>query len=51
MVQLVVTTCKTYTVSDNLLSLTQLTKIGAIFIFTRCDISCMLQVVTRSHIV
>ena len=30
MVQLVATTCKTYTVSDNLLSLAPLTKIGAI---------------------
>ena len=39
------------TVSDNLLSLIQLTKIGAIFAFARCDISYMLQVVTRSHIV
>ena len=41
------------TVSGNLLSLTQLTKtkIGAIFTFTRCDIGCMLQVVTISHIV
>ena len=39
------------TVSGNLLSLTQLTKIGAIFTFTRCDISYMLQVVTISHIV
>ena len=38
MVQLVVTTCKTNTVSDNLLSLTHLTKIGAIFAFTRYDI-------------
>ena len=46
MVQFVVTTYKTYTFSDNLVSLTQLTKISAIFAFTRCDISCMLQVVS-----
>ena len=37
------------TVSGNLLSLTQLTKIGVIFTFTRCDIGCMPQVVTISH--
>ena len=42
MVQFPVTTCKTYTFSDNLVSLTQLTKIGVIFVFTGCDISCLL---------
>ena len=36
---------------DNLVSLTQLTKIVAIFAFTKCDISCMLQVVTSNVIV
>ena len=50
MVQLVITIVRP-TVSDNLVSLTQLTKIGVIFTFTGCDISCMLQVVTRSRIV
>ena len=49
MVQFVVTTCK----ANNLVSLTQLTKIGVIFAFTGCDISCMLQVVIvyKSHCV
>ena len=39
------------TCSDNLVSLTQLTKVGAIFAFTRYDISCMLQVVTANRVV
>ena len=37
--------------SENLISLTQLTMIGAIFAFTRCDISCMLQIVTTNRVV
>ena len=37
--------------SDNLVSLTSLTEVGATFAFTRCDISCMLQVVTKNGIV
>ena len=37
--------------SDNFVSLTQLTKIGAISAFANCDISCILQVVTRNRIV
>ena len=44
--QLVGPTC-----SDNLVSLTQLTNVGAIFAFTQYDISCMLQVVTTNRIV
>ena len=44
--QLVESTC-----SSNLVSLAQLTNVGAILAFTRCDISCMLQVVTTNCIV
>ena len=44
--QLVGPTC-----SDNPVSLTQLTKVSAIFAFTRCDVSCLLQVVTLNRIV
>ena len=50
MVQLVVQLVRP-TGSDNFLSFTQLTKTGVIFSFTRCGISCILQVVTRSRIV
>ena len=51
MVLFVVTTCRTYICSDKLIPFTQLTKVGAIFAFKRCGISCMLQVVTTNHIV
>ena len=39
------------TFSGNLVSLTQLTEVGAIFAFTHSDISCMLQVVTTNRMV
>ena len=35
--------------SDNHISLTQLTKVGAIFEFTRWDVSCMLQLYAKVH--
>ena len=47
--QFVVTTSGP-TCSENLILLTSLTEIGAIFAFTQCDISCVLKVVTTNHI-